>query len=1045
MAGEAAGGRTKGKRIFLSYGHDDHASFAARLKNDLAAAGYDVWFDADRIQPGGDWERYIEEGLSWLAEGGKAGCFVLLMTPYSVRRPDGFCLNELTRAVARNVRILPVMLAWCEPPLSICRIQWLDMQDCIPLEQREDRYSQKFSMLVNAIDHDGLDSEGFHSLLLSVLRPLSFDADIRYKMDHFIGRAWVFEAIDRWLTDIDAGRIFWVSGNPGVGKTALSAWLCAHKPEVIAYHFCRNDNAQKIDPRRFVMSIVYQLSTQLPVYEDRLRHLNLDDIRDLDARSLMDLLIIQPLSSGFPSPGGVRVVLVDAVDEATVGGKNELVSLIASGFERAPDWLRLIVTARPEPEIVGPLQAYTPFRIDDGWKNEDDICLFLSHEIGDMASPQVMRNIMKKCGGLFIYAEWVVRELKLKRLSLDRLDEFPQGMGGIYMKYFERQFPDTGLWESRIRPALEAMSAAQEPLSLKAMSSIFRWSSHDERAFKRSLGSLFVDEGGVLLPFHKSVMEWLTDEDKLDQYFVSIVEGHRTIAGYLMGEYGRGNLAHPMMKYLAQHLYLADRWNDISAVIKDMNFIRYEWAADKFNMMMVFAMIDERPGLRVVDSYRSIVESPGSYESADLFTVADIFQRTYHFDEAFTLFDYLAGHYRKANDFKGMMDSIDNQAWILINRCDYDRAMTLLQEQERIYRDVGDDNGLQGSLLNEANIIWRKNEFDAALTLLSEQEAICRRIGHLDGLQESLNNQAMILRAKGSMDKAEGLLREQEMICRQSGNIPGLIDALIDRGLILRAFGDLDGAMVLLKEAETLSRNIGNKELLRSSLSAQGVISQWRGDLVGAMAYHVEDEKICREFNYKYGVWESMCNQAVIHRMKNNLDVALRILDAALKICEDTDNKWGKQYCLGQKAIVLRQKGDLDGALHLHREEESICRSIGHRRDLSMSLSNQAIIYRMRGDLDGAIGLHLDSEKTLRDIRYKYGLQECLGAKAITLYEKGDLEAALACLKEQEALCLEMKLKLDLEKCLASKLLIVNALKELEQARIKAKAMALTK
>src|SRR6266540_3089776 len=32
-------------RIFLSYGHDEHAEVASRLKEDLLARGHEVWFD----------------------------------------------------------------------------------------------------------------------------------------------------------------------------------------------------------------------------------------------------------------------------------------------------------------------------------------------------------------------------------------------------------------------------------------------------------------------------------------------------------------------------------------------------------------------------------------------------------------------------------------------------------------------------------------------------------------------------------------------------------------------------------------------------------------------------------------------------------------------------------------------------------------------------------------------------------------------------------------------------------------------------------------
>ena len=53
------------KYIFLSYGHDEFAAFAERLKRDLEADGYHVWFDVDRLTEGQDWENGVTSGMWW--------------------------------------------------------------------------------------------------------------------------------------------------------------------------------------------------------------------------------------------------------------------------------------------------------------------------------------------------------------------------------------------------------------------------------------------------------------------------------------------------------------------------------------------------------------------------------------------------------------------------------------------------------------------------------------------------------------------------------------------------------------------------------------------------------------------------------------------------------------------------------------------------------------------------------------------------------------------------------------------------------------------
>jgi len=254
----------KTTRIFISYGHDEHAALAVRLRDDLRSRGLEAWFDEERLKLGYDWEASIERGLEWAAQGRPQAAVVLLLTPHSVRRPTGYCLNEVARALTLGLRIIPLMVVKSEPPLSICRIQWLDMRECIPIHEKEALYAPKFERLLTAIEEDKLDFEGAQSRLLRYLQPIEFSADLLKLLHDFTGRQWVFDQIDRWLANPAGAKVFWISGGPGVGKSAIAAWIREHRREVAAFHFCDSYSEEKRNPAKLVCSIVYQLSTQLP-------------------------------------------------------------------------------------------------------------------------------------------------------------------------------------------------------------------------------------------------------------------------------------------------------------------------------------------------------------------------------------------------------------------------------------------------------------------------------------------------------------------------------------------------------------------------------------------------------------------------------------------------------------------------------------------------------------------------------------------------------------------------------------------------------------
>ena len=193
-------------RIFISYGHDENAELARRLNDDLEARGHETWFDERDIAVASDWEHVIEEGLHWCARPDGLRRVMLLMTPHAVRRPDGYCLNEITFAVARSLPIVPVMVVFAEPPLSIYRIQWLDMQECVPVADRGAQYERAKPRLFEALEQSNLDFDGNWSHLYHVLAPLDFGVEIARHVPQFAGRQWLLKRIDVWLPIVDSLR-----------------------------------------------------------------------------------------------------------------------------------------------------------------------------------------------------------------------------------------------------------------------------------------------------------------------------------------------------------------------------------------------------------------------------------------------------------------------------------------------------------------------------------------------------------------------------------------------------------------------------------------------------------------------------------------------------------------------------------------------------------------------------------------------------------------------------------------------------------------------
>ena len=607
-------------RIFLSYGHDDYASLALHIKRDLEALGHEVWFDVERLRPGGDWERYIEEGFEFASKDNESGRFLLLMTPHSVRRRDGYCLNELARAYGRNLPIIPVMVSSVEPPLSIGRLQWIDMRQCFPVEQHEKQYAKQFEQLVKALTEKQVPFEGVQQRLLNYLQPITYADDLTRHLSRFTGREWVMNEVEEWLSS--SRRVLWITGEAGVGKSALAAWLCNKRPEIAAYHFCRFGNSDRVNARKALLSLAYQLSTQIPVYQDRLNASPLDKtLVETNLPAVFDCLFVNPLTDAVPLTKKPQVLLIDALDEATRSGRNELARLIGGEFDRLPSWLRLIVTSRPhEQEINSQLQALDPWKLDAGRaENLQDIRTYLYRELrpftGNGApSEEVVSEIVDKSAGLFLYVSLVREELEKGRLSLSRVQEFPQGLGEVYLQWFQRYFPDLKLYESDWRPALEVICAAREPMPRDYLTAMMGWSEYKMDSLAAQLGSLFPFIDDRVRPVHQSVRDWLTDRKSSGVYRASINVGEQRLGDFALQQYQRGvgSMSVYSIVHAPSHLAACQRRGELKELLLDPDWIKANLQAAGIVLLLTDydLALDAHSTKRPLEAERSVTDEP---------------------------------------------------------------------------------------------------------------------------------------------------------------------------------------------------------------------------------------------------------------------------------------------------------------------------------------------------------------------------------------------------------------------------------------------------
>ncbi|MBL9154671.1 MAG: ATP-binding protein [Verrucomicrobiales bacterium] len=499
-----------------------------------------------------------------------------------------------------------------QPPVNIGHVQWLDMHEWKERKERssgvppenpdswEAWYQDKLAEILRVVEsEESRRFAGEIETLHTHLKPIRSDARIYDLLRKgYFGRRWLFDAVEQWRTvntqpgtkndepGTHRSRLFWITGDPGVGKSAFAAQLTHTRSDaVIAAQFVEWDKPDHRDARRVIRSLTFQLATRLPDYRKLL--LTLPEIAELDHKDpaeLFDYLLANPLRSVIGGGRNRQLIVIDALDEAGETGRNPLVEMLARHAPRLPHWLGLVVTSRPESAVQTPLQGLNPFVLDTRTEaNRADLRDYLQQQLAPQlhARPDADRligQILEKSAGVFLYVERFCDDVQQNHLSLDRPDQYPQGLGGIFCQWFQRQFPDLEKFRKEVRPALRAILAAREPLPVEILQRLFHWQDEEHRDFVRTLGSLFPvtkePNGEVIKPYHKSLADWLGDEAKSGTYFVSNREGHQMLANDGIREISGASVSQDYFtKHLAEHLAILDRRSDLARLACSIGYI----------------------------------------------------------------------------------------------------------------------------------------------------------------------------------------------------------------------------------------------------------------------------------------------------------------------------------------------------------------------------------------------------------------------------------------------------------------------------------------
>jgi len=272
-------------------------------------------------------------------------------------------------------------------------------------------------------------------------------------------RVKILEDITKWANDSSSGspRVFWLTGHAGSGKTTIAYTIAkrfekdgnADQHTVLGGNFlCSRQFAETRERTRIVPTIAYQLAHKCRSYAEALHITGKFSVVNHDVSTQLKGLLVGPWQQSVEATRGPELrpylFVIDALDEIKDnGGSAFLLDLLTAINEYDLRGFKFLVTSRSDPEVAKLCESFTSEAVC--WlqdvpieEAELDIGTYLETKLPKLANSPELAELVRRTGGLFIYAATAVKYLTPHRSITFR--EQTKLLGNLLSNSYESAF-----------------------------------------------------------------------------------------------------------------------------------------------------------------------------------------------------------------------------------------------------------------------------------------------------------------------------------------------------------------------------------------------------------------------------------------------------------------------------------------------------------------------------------------------------------------------------------------------------------------------------
>ncbi|KAJ7614341.1 hypothetical protein FB45DRAFT_1008603 [Roridomyces roridus] len=245
----------------------------------------------------------------------------------------------------------------------------------------------------------------------------------------------ILERLDEWsFEQPEDGRIFWLHGCAGIGKSAIAQQFaagCYDRGQLGAAFFFKRGDERRGNWRSLLPTLAYQLAASFPAISPMIQRAVETDrlVASKSMRSQLEKLIVLPLRE-VSMRNSLPILVLDGVDECEDHSKQTMLLRLLIEFVRSGLPIHILICSRSELHLREVLEASENSDICRGLQIHPDdaafadVSRYLTDEFmrirrihtgrgvpsdNDWPGEEVIEQLVRRSSGTFIYASTIIR------------------------------------------------------------------------------------------------------------------------------------------------------------------------------------------------------------------------------------------------------------------------------------------------------------------------------------------------------------------------------------------------------------------------------------------------------------------------------------------------------------------------------------------------------------------------------------------------------------------------------------------------------------